>query len=242
MISLGGREPLIIEDTFLHPIARHLEATTLANIRSYLGVPIILQDGEMFGTLCMIDGIPIAFTDKEVQAMITLTKLLSYTIDLELLNLKDPLTHLYNRKYLNLYLHQLQYDPTPHTLALFDIDYFKYINDTYGHIEGDKVLVHISCVLHDLSTTHQVLGFRFGGDEFGMIIPSVTSYECMTLLDELQSRISSYPLSDQKITVSIGLTDTTMSSVNRLVSDADDALYQSKKQGRNQYTIKMKLM
>jgi len=83
MIFLGGREPLLIEDASAHPVTRNLAVTREANIGSYLGVPILLGDGTMFGTLCALDSRPYQFTEREVEVVRKLSVFLAHALDLE---------------------------------------------------------------------------------------------------------------------------------------------------------------
>jgi diguanylate cyclase (GGDEF)-like protein/PAS domain S-box-containing protein len=80
---LGGREPLLIPDTSVHPLTKDLAITQEACIRSYLGVPILLQDGAMFGTLCALDSEPYRFNETEIDAMVQVSQFLSHALDLE---------------------------------------------------------------------------------------------------------------------------------------------------------------
>ncbi|HHY74382.1 MAG TPA: SpoIIE family protein phosphatase [Bacillus bacterium] len=82
LIFSGKREPLMIEDTSVHPIVSKLAATSRANIGSYLGVPIILEDHTMFGTLCAVDPSAHKFTNDDIEVMQTLANFISNAIEL----------------------------------------------------------------------------------------------------------------------------------------------------------------
>lgn len=82
LIYSGRREPLMIEDTSVHPIVSKLDATSRSNIGSYLGVPIILDDNTMFGTLCAVDPSPHKFTEGDIQVMQTLANFIGNAIEL----------------------------------------------------------------------------------------------------------------------------------------------------------------
>jgi diguanylate cyclase (GGDEF)-like protein/PAS domain S-box-containing protein len=83
MMFLGGREPLVIPDTSQHPVTRDLPITKEGNIGSYMGVPILLTDGTMFGTLCALNDKPYAFREQELNIMVHLSKFLSRALELE---------------------------------------------------------------------------------------------------------------------------------------------------------------
>lgn len=82
MIYSGGREPLLIQDTSKHPVTCKLKITKDVNIGSYLGVPIILSDGTMFGTLCAIDPQPDTFNESDIEKMTTFASFIANSINL----------------------------------------------------------------------------------------------------------------------------------------------------------------
>jgi two-component system, cell cycle response regulator len=161
---------------------------------------------------------------------------------LKKLAITDGLTKLYNSRYfykqldleidrLNRYNHTL-------SLLLIDIDHFKQYNDTYGHLEGDKVLIRmgqiISSCLRRMDTAH-----RYGGEEFTVILPETACEEAAFVANRIRIAIESEvfsPAPDKQITitVSIGVTEyQTDERISAFVQRADQALYLSKDNGRN---------
>ena len=154
----------------------------------------------------------------------------------------DPLTGLGNRIALDNSLeHQWQmaqrYDQEL-GLLMIDIDFFKNVNDTYGHDIGDQVIKHIAASIK--ATTRQTdMVFRYGGEEFLVLLNKTTTLGSSIISGRIRENIEKLTLVDAegqpiKITASIGGTHSRAGvSKHRLVQEADRALYSSKKQGRN---------
>jgi len=162
---------------------------------------------------------------------------------LQLLATTDMLTTLYNRymftELFNKFLENKKRDSENKLiLALIDIDNFKLINDTYGHNIGDEVLKSISNLLLSNLRASDVCA-RWGGEEFVILLTNTDIQIGFTTIDKLRVAISTLNHSfEGKVTVSIGLTeisknDTLLSGVKK----ADDALYKSKENGKNQVNI-----
>ncbi|MEH7218998.1 GGDEF domain-containing protein, partial [Bacillus toyonensis] len=122
-------------------------------------------------------------------------------------------------------------------LLLIDIDHFKYVNDTYGHPAGDEVLKQIGCILRGISTFPDLV-FRKGGEEFALLIPQRGLSYGIHLGEQIRIAVEkhSFQLLDGtkiKITVSVGISEYKRSQ-EQLIQAADDALYYSKRNGRNQ--------
>lgn len=156
---------------------------------------------------------------------------------------KDSLTGLYNKMASQEHIrHVLEQDPVGlYAFFIFDIDYFKEINDHFGHIIGDAVLTKFAHVLREQFGKDHIVG-RIGGDEFSAFMPAKnqeTVRECaQKLLDELGRPIETDKGSLQ-VTASIGiaLTAHERTSFETLYKQADYALYEAKEQGRNRFVI-----
>lgn len=156
----------------------------------------------------------------------------------------DFLTSLFNRRYFDMKLRLVLKDVNRHrsslSLLLFDIDYFKKINDTYGHDIGDEILKRVGEVLNSSLRSIDV-PCRIGGDEFAVILPNieVTQVEDITLrvqqhIEGVNSESSRLP----NFTISIGVATTNGDpfDIKNLFKMADKALYASKVEGRNRAT------
>jgi diguanylate cyclase len=159
----------------------------------------------------------------------------------------DGLTNLANRKCFdeNLNRHFDENDASyPLSVAVIDIDHFKKFNDTWGHQTGDQVLRYVSSVLARVGRAPR-LAARYGGEEFAILFPGEEAVQMAPLLNEIRSEISSRLLKRRStneelgsVTISVGVAQREDNEdINDLIERADQALYQSKRNGRNQVTL-----
>lgn len=167
-------------------------------------------------------------------------ELLEVNAQLQKLAATDGLTGLKNRRSLQedlasniaLFTRNLQ----PLSLLLLDIDRFKKINDTYGHLTGDRVLQGLAIILKGESREGDVAA-RYGGEEFALILPATDQDGAKKIAERIRLCVESADWTDQTITISIGIaTLIPGDTVSTLQSRADRALYSSKNNGRNQVT------
>jgi diguanylate cyclase (GGDEF)-like protein len=161
---------------------------------------------------------------------------------LKKLSITDGLTQLFNSRHFynqlkgeierfNRYGHHL-------SLLLLDIDNFKDFNDTYGHLEGDKILVRLGQIIKSCLRKMDT-AYRYGGEEFTIILPRTHGEEARTVAERLRSSVagedfSSGKASDLEITISIGVTEYRQEEeISSFVQRADQAMYLSKQAGRN---------
>lgn len=156
----------------------------------------------------------------------------------------DPLTDLYNHKtfheYLGWLIEHQQSNPFPMQLAVLDIDNFKKVNDQYGHWVGDIVLKQVAAmVLKHIGTDD--FAARYGGEEFVVILTARPLEESTEIMERILTGIASMPveeMEDKSVTVSIGMHDFSASdSKSSTFQQADDALYQAKKTGKNKIVL-----
>ena len=169
---------------------------------------------------------------------------------LESLSRQDALTELANRRYLEEVMTRewfsaLRYQH-PLTIMMIDIDYFKYYNDSFGHVAGDSCLKNIASILNQMTSRGNELAARYGGEEFMLIFPMTNAVQAEKIAENLLQRVHDLALPHPKsliadnITVSIGVISTIPQrhhQLTDLVMQADQALYQAKKYGRNQYAL-----
>lgn len=156
---------------------------------------------------------------------------------------RDPLTNVHNRKYLEEHYEGFCAQYPAHTVLVFDIDHFKHINDTFGHIAGDQALQKIADAVNYLFEQQKALFVRYGGDEFVACIGMVTHEDLATVLNQLQLVITKQTMSTEQgplqVTLSIGAFRVQQpTTLQDALSEADKALYVSKANGRNGYTIR----
>lgn len=158
---------------------------------------------------------------------------------------RDGLTGVYNRRYLENRLSS-EFDRTRRyggtfSMILFDLDHFKKVNDTYGHLAGDKVLIEVAAKVRDSLRSSDVIG-RYGGEEFVLILPETPLEGAAQFAERLRALIAAEPVMFDvlsiPVSVSMGVTeiDAQMGGYNTLTHRADVALYASKGAGRNRVT------
>jgi diguanylate cyclase (GGDEF)-like protein len=154
-------------------------------------------------------------------------------------SLRDALTTVYNRRYLDRRLNDLLSDPrTPLAVALVDIDLFKNVNDTFGHVVGDQVLRRVAALLGEGLPSHSFCA-RYGGEEFMLVLPAVQADAAVRVAERARIRIAEHPWSTLypglAVTISVGLAYGSREVVGSRwqVLEADHLLYAAKHAGRN---------
>lgn len=160
---------------------------------------------------------------------------------------KDGLTGIYNRRYFNSIYKEIQEDcleaQEPMTVILFDIDKFKNINDTYGHIFGDEVIRYCGQTALKYGKLHNGLPIRYGGEEFVLVFRNKNTEEVYPIIEELHTEIRNHEfhLEEQSIYVntSVGIAcyPDNCEDTENLLNAADTAMYSSKTNGRGRITI-----
>ncbi|MDJ0845698.1 diguanylate cyclase [Crocosphaera sp.] len=181
-----------------------------------------------------------------------ITRLLSYLVNQEQLVLFDELTKIPNYRYFNRYLQQEckrgQREKIPLSLLLFDIDHFRMYNNYYGHPQGNICLKKVAQIIQDTLKRPGDLVFRYGGEEFAVILPNTPSQGAEFMAEQIIERIQGQQIThytsptSSYLTVSLGIavtTPTINTSTQTLVKIADDALYAAKKTGRNRYCLQI---
>ncbi|HCG78151.1 MAG TPA: diguanylate cyclase response regulator [Oceanospirillales bacterium] len=154
------------------------------------------------------------------------------------LAMHDQLTGLYNRHYMLEMVEQriarARRHNTPLTTLIIDLDHFKKINDTHGHIAGDQILEQVSALLQRQCRTEDTVA-RFGGEEFIVLMEPCSLDHAHYKAEVMRHQISQLMPSNIPVTVSIGAAELSESdqNFNDLLKRADDALYRAKENGRN---------
>lgn len=155
---------------------------------------------------------------------------------------KDALTNLLNKRYLPIILkHEVSLameNRLPLSVAIIDVDFFKKVNDEWGHSVGDRALTHIANLLSDNIRASDYL-FRYGGEEFLIVLVEAGQSETYTLLERIRRIVNNTPfetVSGKTITLTVSIGYTLHSGhpdYNLLLNKADTALYEAKRGGRN---------
>jgi len=161
------------------------------------------------------------------------SELLIKNEELQILSTIDGLTQIYNRMKINEKLEEeffrAQRYQTKFAVILIDIDWFKLINDTYGHQVGDLVLFDIAQLMKERLRTTEQIG-RWGGEEFLVVLPNTSAEEGYVLAERLRLEIVNYRFEvDKHLTCSFGVTEYLENdSLEQIIRKADEALYLAK--------------
>ena len=163
----------------------------------------------------------------------------------------DDLTQLYNRRYFferfNQEVERAKRYQRPLSCIIMDIDFFKHVNDSYGHLAGDQVLIDIAQILRNNCRQSDLAG-RYGGEELIILLPETEAGGAMIIADRIREMIEEHQTVDGRgavigVTVSMGLASLAGAELRnidkneRIVQYADDALLLAKKGGRNRIEV-----
>jgi diguanylate cyclase (GGDEF)-like protein len=197
-----------------------------------------------------VDFVSKPFDPAELRARVRAALRTKYLLDL--LNKKamiDGLTGLWNRTYfdqtLAAQLSLSRRSGQPVAVVLADMDHFKSINDRFGHLTGDEALRVVAACMQATCRIEDVV-CRYGGEEFGIIVPNTPSDKAIIMADRLKKNIEKLPLQHRgvpvQITCSFGIADVTSCGDKDLIAAADAALYRAKEAGRNRIEIATPVM
>jgi diguanylate cyclase (GGDEF) domain len=218
------------------------------NVKSLICIPICAKT-EKFGLILIEQDFKDAFNEDKVRLLTIIAQQVAMALEnavlyqrMHELAMRDGLTGAYNRMHFNQKLEEelklAQKNNQELTLAMFDIDYFKQFNDTYGHLFGDKVLKSVAKLVDENIRSKDVFA-RIGGEEFIIILPNTAAEEAFEMIEELRKKISAEVVCDNiictSVTASFGIANFPKNSRNikEILKNADDALYDAKRSGRN---------
>lgn len=210
--------------------------------RSMICVPVKARD-RMLGALQAINIINGSFEEDDVLILHALANQVAVAIENAQLyqeSVTDGLTGLYHHKYFELRLKE-ELDRAkrygmPLTLVMIDIDFFKKVNDTHGHMTGDMVLERVASLLKEKTRLSDIVA-RYGGEEFAVILPNIPYANALLVAERFRKTIEEHDFNGLRITISLGIghyagTDEDVDQ-KRLTELADKALYTAKENGRN---------
>jgi len=241
--TIRQRRPLLVPDATADSRFSSSELVTgEPHIRSYLGIPLATPDHYNLGALCAIDTEPRTFDAREVALLERFAALVTREMELRQIASTDPLTGVATRR---AFLHEADKLLARHArhgseacLAVFDIDHFKQVNDTWGHPAGDAVLRTVTDRVGACLRENDVIG-RLGGEEFGLLLAEADEPAALGCLERLRGTIAADPVATAagtvKVTASFGVAgiEATSALVDRWLARADAVLYAAKAAGRN---------
>lgn len=245
-----------------HLVEGQNEALACDCIRSvdrswYVCLPLIAA-GAALGSLCLVapkgqDG-PEESDGDRMDFYVAVAETLSLAIanlrlreTLRYQALRDPLTGLFNRRYLlDAFDHELSRAASraqPLSIIMFDIDHFKRFNDAFGHAAGDTVLAQLGKLLQEWARGEDIL-VRYGGEEFTVVLPDTSPESALARAESLRQAVAALTLEHHgerltQVTISAGIASYPLHGSDResLVRLADQALYSSKSAGRNRVSL-----
>ncbi len=254
--ALKTRRPVIIKDARRDPLMKEVYSfISPLGIRSIIVIPIIYKDETIGALFLRTSRRHLAFSGAEIDFLQTAANASANALynaflfdeikeekqRLERLAITDYLTGLYNNRYL---FHRLDEEfekakryKMPLSCIMMDIDYFKKINDAYGHRKGDSVLKELGRVLKRYTRKGDIVA-RYGGEEFVILLPHTDKNGAIKEAERLRNLISGlkFKFLDINLTASFGIStwpSDEITDAEDLITIADNALYVAKKEGRN---------
>lgn len=259
-ITCQANGPVAIENMGKHDKFASHPAYQAFGLESYIGVPIRIH-GELYGTINFSSphAYPRTFNQVDVDALQLMASWVEVEIDrrrnerqltelnelLSKMAFEDSLTSLPNRRalfeHLSNEVNRAYRTKGLATLVMADIDHFKAINDTHGHLVGDTALAAIGDILNSQKRNYDYVA-RYGGEEFLLWLPDTTVKEALPICERINQKVAAISLTNEPITMSFGLTEYTYQekgsfditvTVRDMIDQADKALYRAKENGRN---------
>lgn len=214
-------------------------------LRKPIELRMLLEDGSIMRWI--LDGS--YMTDPDTSCEVFLGSIRDITLEkqrselLEEQAMRDSLTRLYNHYFGKELINEYLSSKNPYSscgMMVLDIDYFKNVNDTYGHLFGDQVLIRLSQLLTAFFSKKDIL-MRSGGDEFVILLKDITHAQLVNKSNQLLNAIRTltFPEQDYSVTCSIGICflpeNKSGYTFDQLFENSDWALYQAKLEGRNRY-------
>lgn len=186
--------------------------------------------------------------ERTFELQVALRELQDVNTELEQKNTEDPLTGLYNRRYfqqhLDRELRRTLRRELPLALLMIDVDHFKPVNDTHGHLAGDQILQQLAGLMQKHAKRAADIVCRYGGEEFAIILPETDLQEAEIFAKQLLEQVRETEFETNagllKITFSVGVISTSarvFDNVDELFKAADDALYAAKHDGRDRVAV-----
>lgn len=235
-------ELLMVPDANLDPRFRS-NPLVPDSVGFYAGAPLLMPDGYIIGTLCVLDKRPRELAGDQKQALMALARQVVSLLTYRQQGVRDELTGLFNRRYLidamQRELHRADRRNEPVSVLVLDVDHFKHFNDNFGHGAGDMILRYLGELLRDHTRGADIVA-RYGGEEFVVMLPATQGAEAGVCAENLRMMASRMSIAYEgrvlpQLTVSIGVASYPVDGrdINTLINAADGALYRAKRGGRN---------
>lgn len=242
--TIRQREPLIVEDADGDP---RFAGSPLVQgppyVKSYAGIPLRTPEGYNIGSLCAMDTKPRRFSPSDIAILENFASIVCDELELRMIAQVDHLTGALTRRG---FIEQAEREMArarrygrSGTLVMLDLDHFKSVNDTHGHVVGDRVLQKIGEIVSGTLRPCDVFG-RLGGEEFAILLPETAADEAAAAIERLRQTIAAQPIALDgaallHVTASFGAAPLTAGSASfaAWLKEADAMLYAAKADGRN---------
>ncbi len=244
-----ARGSYVLESDYAQSRFFHGTTNSLFEHNFFLTIPLMIEN-EIIGVLNLNDNEKGNFNVTDLDYFLNVSEFISLSISnaqsfekAERLSVTDGLTGLTNRQHLEAALMSEIFRSrryrSPLSLVMMDVDYFKGVNDTFGHQEGDDVLVSVASIIKSLCRSHDVAA-RYGGEEFVLVLPETNGSGARNIAERVREEVESHRFSHEgkvhSVTISCGIAELDIEgdqSFSDLIGVADGALYQAKTSGRN---------
>jgi len=244
------KAPILLEDAHKDP--RFSNWGGADNVRGWMGVPLFRHDN-FIGLLTLDSHQPAAYSKEDANLALSFANSAAIVIEnarlfeqTQQMALTDTLTGIFNRRYFyelaqKEFARSKRYQD-PLSVIMIDLDHFKNINDRFGHLAGDQVLVQFVQRIQSELRESDIFG-RFGGEEFIILLPETNIGDATQVAERLREVTAEYPFllvtAQTFITISLGVScfKFTTVSLDQLIDQSDKALYDAKQLGRNRVRI-----
>ncbi len=258
VFSILGEEPIAVDSITVQAEKRNFRPKQMvmdakSTLKSHLTLPLAVE-GEIIGCISLNSDQSNAFDAQDLQFFSVIGYQMAATLkhfqrfsSIQSMAIYDTLTGLYNRRFfeekLGIETQKSFYGNTPVSLVMVDIDHFKKVNDTLGHLDGDKALCEIASLLKTSLRKKDTVA-RYGGEEFVLILSGAGLEESRMIAERIRRLVENTPVqmgqAQINLTVSMGISNFPIhrpESKEELVKMADRALYEAKRGGRNKVCI-----
>jgi len=244
--AIKTSEPLIVRDATEDPrFAQNPLVVGPPFIRAYAGIPLRTPEGYNIGSLCAIDTKPREFPETQIAVLDSFAKLVVDELELRQIASSDHLSGALSRR---AFMEQAANEVERArrygralSLAVLDIDFFKKVNDTWGHAAGDVAIKRIAETAMAAMRGSDILG-RIGGEEFALLMPETSADNARLFADRLRAAVEALEIDAPpkiRVTVSIGVAEFCggAEKIEAMLARADRALYAAKYAGRNRVAV-----
>ncbi len=249
MSAAIARGSYILESDYAQSSFFQGATNSLFDYNFFITIPLMIEN-EIIGVLNLNDNEKGYLNVTDLDFFLNVSEFISLSISnaqsfekAERLSITDGLTGLTNRQQLELSLqneiHRSRRYRSPLSLVMMDVDYFKGVNDTFGHQEGDDVLTGIASIIKSLCRSQDIAA-RYGGEEFVLILPETNGPGAWTIVERVREKVENHRFNHEgkthSVTISCGIAEFSNEGnqdYTDLIRVADAALYQAKESGRN---------